>query len=217
MPLTPKHLISARPQPCYAAASNADACSLMGPSRRAQPSEDRHRFPFFSEENNPLYAPQAEPGTGGSSGESSGASGKRARREPPTEDMIFHTIRSVFECARIPSECLIVSLVYIERLIAVSGCPMLVTSWRPILLSALILAQKVWDDRSLHNVDFSVFCPMFTLKEINVRKPTPTGSRMHAPTPAPRRPRRRAAPVLVPLCSSRRVSLRPELLISPPK
>ena len=43
---------------------------------------------------------------------------------------------------------------------------MLVTSWRPILLSALILAQKV-DDRSLHNIDFSVFCPMFTLKEIN--------------------------------------------------
>ena len=26
---------------------------------------------------------------------------------------------------------------------------------------------KVWDDRSLHNVDFSRFCPMFTLKEIN--------------------------------------------------
>ena len=41
------------------------------------------------------------------------------------------------------------------------------TSWRPILLAGLILAQKVWDDRSLHNVDFSTFCPMFTLKEIN--------------------------------------------------
>jgi len=54
-----------------------------------------------------------------------------------------------------------------ERLIATAGCPILVTSWRPILLASLILAQKVWDDRSLHNVDFSVFCPMFTLKEIN--------------------------------------------------
>jgi hypothetical protein len=28
------------------------------------------------------------------------------------------------------------------------------------------LAQ-VWDDRSLHNADFSLFCPMFTLAEIN--------------------------------------------------
>ena len=111
----------------------------------------------------------------------------------------------VFECAKIPSECLIVSLVYMERLTATTGCPFLVTSWRPILLASLILAQKVcahgharrhararrhapcilsracprprerappppsqvWDDRALHNSDFSLFCPMFTLKEIN--------------------------------------------------
>lgn len=136
----------------------------------AMPAADRHRFPFFSEDNNPLYAAPAESQGGTSDHESSSDSNqKRPRREIPSEDMIFHTIRSVFECARIPAECLIVSLVYIERLIAVSNCPVLVTSWRPILLSALILAQKVWDDRSLHNVDFSVFCPMFTLKEINVR------------------------------------------------
>jgi hypothetical protein len=32
--------------------------------------------------------------------------------------------------------------VYIERLIAVAGVPILCTSWRPILLAALILAQK---------------------------------------------------------------------------
>jgi len=129
-----------------------------------QSVDERHRFPFFSEDNNPLYATPAERGSDDSGSDSSM---KRTRREVPTEDMIFHTIRSVYECARIPAECLIVSLVYIERLIAVSGCPMLVTSWRPILLSALILAQKVWDDRSLHNLDFSVFCPMFTLREIN--------------------------------------------------
>merc|ERR1719198_2902957 len=92
---------------------------------------------------------------------------KKKKREVPNEETIFHTLRSVYECARIPSECLIVSLVYIERLIAVSEVPILVTSWRPILLAALILSQKVWDDRSLHNVDFSMFCPMFTLKEIN--------------------------------------------------
>ena len=73
----------------------------------------------------------------------------------------------MYECARFPSECLIVSLVYIERLVATSEVPILCTSWRPILLAGLILAQKVWDDRSLHNVDFSFFCPMFTLKEIN--------------------------------------------------
>jgi hypothetical protein len=133
----------------------------------AQSVEVRRRFPFFSEDNNPLYKPPPEPQGRGSESEGSDSSMKRARREVPNEDVIFHTLRSIFECARVPSECLIIALVYIERLIAVSACPMLVTSWRPILLSALILSQKVWDDRSLHNVDFSIFCPMFTLKEIN--------------------------------------------------
>jgi len=113
---------------------------------------------FFSEENNPIYAvPDAD----------AASDNKKKKREPPSEETIFYTIRSVYECARFPAECLIISLVYMERLIAVSSIPLNVTSWRPILLAALIVAQKVWDDRSLHNIDFSVFCPMFTLKEIN--------------------------------------------------
>jgi len=135
----------------------------------------RSRFPFFSEDNNPLYADPAEQNgvqMGGRErqeqpGVADGDPKKKPRREVPAEETIYYTIRSVYDCARFPSECLIVSLVYMERLIAFSQVPILVTSWRPILLAALILAQKVWDDRSLHNVDFSTFCPMFTLKEIN--------------------------------------------------
>ena len=48
-----------------------------------------------------------------------------------------------------------------------SSVPILITSWRPIVLASLILAQKVWDDKSLFNIEFSIFCPMLTLKEIN--------------------------------------------------
>jgi len=122
-------------------------------------------FPFFSEENNPLYLDPTERAAKEQQGNRDGT--KRTKREVPAEETIFHTLHSVYSCARFPSECLIISLVYIERLICVAGVPILCTSWRPILLAALILAQKVWDDRSLHNVDFSMFCPMFTLKEIN--------------------------------------------------
>ena len=118
-------------------------------------TDERTAFPYFCEENSPLYA------------EPSLHSDKRKKREVPSEDTIFHSIRSIYECARFPQECLIISMVYIERLVAMSRAAILVTSWRPILLAALVLAQKVWDDRSLHNIDFSVFCPMFTLKEIN--------------------------------------------------
>jgi len=123
-------------------------------------------FPFFSEENNPLYLDPSERAAN-EAVQGNRDTAKRTKREVPAEETIFHTLHSVYSCARFPSECLIISLVYIERLIAVAGAPILCTSWRPILLAALILAQKVWDDRSLHNVDFSMFCPMFTLKEIN--------------------------------------------------
>ena len=36
-----------------------------------------------------------------------------------------------------------------------------------MLLAAMIVAQKVWDDKSLLNVDFSVICSAYTLKDIN--------------------------------------------------
>ena len=31
-------------------------------------------------------------------------------------------------------------------------------NWQPILLAALLLAQKVWDDQHLPNIDFSLIC-----------------------------------------------------------
>lgn len=78
----------------------------------------KSRFPFFSEDNNPLYAdPGMSPAT--CRDQSTGADGSK-KREVPSEETIYYTIRSVYDCARFPSECLIVSLVYMERLIAFS-------------------------------------------------------------------------------------------------
>jgi hypothetical protein len=124
-----------------------------------QPAEVRSRFYYFSEDNNPLYAEPVP--------SSDDALAKKPKREVPSEETIYHTIHSIHDCAGFSSECLIVCLIYMERITSTSAVPILVTTWRPILLAALIIAQKVWDDRSLHNADFSVFCPMFTLKEIN--------------------------------------------------
>ena len=38
---------------------------------------------------------------------------------------------------------------------------------RTILLAAMVVAQKVWDDKSLLNVDFSLICSNYSLKDIN--------------------------------------------------
>jgi hypothetical protein len=76
-------------------------------------------------------------------------------------------MRTIFLRAQIEDECVIMSLIYLERLLKVSGLILSPTSWRSIMLSSMIMASKVWDDLSMWNVDFSKVCKSFTLKRIN--------------------------------------------------
>ena len=43
----------------------------------------------------------------------------------------------------ISPECCVISLVYINRLIAFTGMPLNPTNWRPLILCSLLVAQKV--------------------------------------------------------------------------
>ena len=63
---------------------------------------------------------------------------------------------AVFKIAQFSPECNIIALVYVNRLMALSGLMLHSKNWRPILLSALLLAQKVWDDKCLANIDFPI-------------------------------------------------------------
>ena len=64
-------------------------------------------------------------------------------------------------------ECCIICLIYINRLIAFTEIPLQPTNWRPLTLCALLVAQKVWDDRYLSNADFAFIYPFFVTSEIN--------------------------------------------------
>ena len=46
--------------------------------------------------------------------------------------------------------------------------PLLQTTWRPIILISLMVAQKMWDDKYLSNSDFSTIYPFFDNKQLNV-------------------------------------------------
>jgi len=88
--------------------------------------------------------------------------------EVPSDDLIFKTIKMIFSTAAFSAECLIVALLYIERLRSSQKVPLLRSNWQPILLSAIVVAQKVWDDLALLNADFSLICSRYTVREINV-------------------------------------------------
>ncbi|CAK92817.1 unnamed protein product (macronuclear) [Paramecium tetraurelia] len=88
-------------------------------------------------------------------------------REPPSVDNIYEFMKALYDCAQFSPECCIICLVYINRLIAFTGLTLNPTNWRPLLLSSLLVAQKVWDDKYLSNADFAFIYPFFTTQEIN--------------------------------------------------
>jgi len=88
-------------------------------------------------------------------------------KEIPAVKQIYAFLKSVFEVGQFNPECCVISLVYINRLIGVTGVPLTQSNWKPVSISALVLAQKVWDDTPLINADFSILYPALSVKEIN--------------------------------------------------
>ena len=92
---------------------------------------------------------------------------KALLRATPTVENISEFMQALYDCAQFSPECLIICLVYINRLIAFTGMPLHPTNWRPLLLCAIMVAQKVWDDKYLSNADFAFIYPFFVTEEIN--------------------------------------------------
>mmetsp|Transcript_56687 Transcript_56687/g.93738 ORF Transcript_56687/g.93738 Transcript_56687/m.93738 type:complete len:381 (+) Transcript_56687:219-1361(+) len=106
-----------------------------------------------------------------------GLPGKRSRHEYETEEPdecevpseadIRSCLQAMCELARFSPCCLVVAVIYIERLRRKVGAQLLASTWQPTLLIATILAQKVWEDRRLMNTDFTRLCPALTLQHLN--------------------------------------------------
>lgn len=84
----------------------------------------------------------------------------------PTVDDIYQYISHIFRYARMSTECNIIALVYINRAISLSGMPLGACNWRPVVLVAMILAQKVWDDKSLRASCFHRILPEYAKEQI---------------------------------------------------
>lgn len=56
----------------------------------------------------------------------------------------------------------IISIHYIERFKERSGVPMHVTLWRPLFVTALLLADKMWEDKSVKNSSLTLLFPVLS-------------------------------------------------------
>lgn len=85
----------------------------------------------------------------------------------PGLEFLYRFVKALFECTRFSPECSIIALVFINRVVAFTGVLLTERNWRSLLLTALILAQKIWDDRSLSNASIATICPIFTTAKLN--------------------------------------------------
>lgn len=91
----------------------------------------------------------------------------------PTLDEITSFYTHIFHKAQLEVNCIIMSLIYVERLIRKTHGRMRPNSknWMSVLFACMLLSSKVWDDLSMWNVDFSRIGGLqdvcFNLKRIN--------------------------------------------------
>jgi len=63
-------------------------------------------------------------------------------------------MKSVIDKMQLATECIVISLIYIEKLMATSKIEIRTVNWKPLIFTAILLASKFWEDINFWNVDY---------------------------------------------------------------
>uniref|UniRef100_A0A8D2JN72 Cyclin-Y-like protein 2 n=1 Tax=Sciurus vulgaris TaxID=55149 RepID=A0A8D2JN72_SCIVU len=91
-------------------------------------------------------------------------------KHDPEHKFIYRFVRTLFSAAQLTAECAIVTLVYLERVLTYAEIDICPTNWKIIVLGAILLAFKVWDDQAVWNVDYCQILKDLTDEDINEMK-----------------------------------------------
>jgi hypothetical protein len=89
------------------------------------------------------------------------------RTRIPTDAEIYEFMNRLFHAAALTAECGIITIVYINRVIMYTGLALHASNWKRVLLGAILMASKVWDDQAVWNVDFCSILPKIEVDDMN--------------------------------------------------
>jgi Cyclin, N-terminal domain len=85
----------------------------------------------------------------------------------PTFTKIAEFIKPIFDKLCIQNECLLMMLIYIERIITEGNLNLNKENWRPVVFTALLIAGKMLEDLTISNQDFASIYSFFSLSSVN--------------------------------------------------
>ncbi|GFR03784.1 cyclin-Y-like protein 1-B [Trichonephila clavata] len=85
----------------------------------------------------------------------------------PDHRTIYRFVRTLFNAAQLTAECAIITLVYLERLLTYAEIDIAPSTWKRIVLGAILLSSKVWDDQAVWNVDYCQILKDISVEDMN--------------------------------------------------
>jgi len=87
--------------------------------------------------------------------------------ELPDINTIYRFINMIFRVQRLPPECAILCIAYLEKVLLTGRIALHPSNWRRLVFSSIMMATKVWEDESVWNVDFLDVFPLLTILDLN--------------------------------------------------
>ena len=76
-------------------------------------------------------------------------------------------MRMVVDQMQLATECIVISLIYLEKLMREARIEIRYINWRPLVFTSILLASKFWEDINFWNIDYVERLNLYPLKSIN--------------------------------------------------
>jgi len=76
-------------------------------------------------------------------------------------------MRKIFDKMQLATECILVSLIYLEKFMTTSNIEIRFSNWQPLVFTSILLASKFWEDICFWNQDYVVGLNLYPLKSVN--------------------------------------------------